>query len=77
MEYFIVIHFLLSHADYPAFNLSLIHILIRYCEQTSLKTLVVPEMEELRGGNMKRSVREIRIEDLFCLLYTSYAPKVG
>lgn len=38
--------------------------LIRYCEQTSLKTLVVPEMEELRGGNMKRSVREIRIEDL-------------
>ena len=38
--------------------------LIRYCEQTSLKTLVVPEMEELRGGNMKHSVREIRIEDL-------------
>lgn len=24
--------------------------LIRYCEQASLKTLVVPEMEELRGG---------------------------
>ena len=39
--------------------------LIRYCEQASLKTLVVPEMEELRGGEAKRSVREIRIEDLF------------
>ena len=38
--------------------------LIRYCEQASLKTLVVPEMEELRGGEVKRSVREIRIEDL-------------
>ncbi len=38
--------------------------LIRYCEQASLKTLVVPEMEELRGGEAKRSVREIRIEDL-------------
>ena len=29
-----------------------------------MKTLVVPEMEELRGGEAKRSVREIRIEDL-------------
>lgn len=38
--------------------------MIRYCEQASLKTLVVPEMEELRGGEAKRSVREIRIEDL-------------
>ena len=38
--------------------------LIHYCEQASLKTLVVPEMEELRGGEAKRSVREIRIEDL-------------
>lgn len=38
--------------------------LIRYCEQASLKTLVVPEMEELSGGEAKRSVREIRIEDL-------------
>ena len=38
--------------------------LIRYCEQASLKTLVVPEMEELRGGEAKRSVRESRIEDL-------------
>lgn len=38
--------------------------LVRYCEQSSLKTLVVPDMEELHDGNMKRSVREIRIEDL-------------
>ncbi|MDD2953161.1 MAG: nucleoside-diphosphate sugar epimerase/dehydratase [Parabacteroides sp.] len=38
--------------------------LVRYCEQTSLKTLVVPEMEELHDGDTKRSVREIRIEDL-------------
>ncbi len=38
--------------------------LVRYCEQASLKSLVIPEMEELRGGNVKRSVREIRIEDL-------------
>lgn len=38
--------------------------LVRYCEQASLKTLVVPEMEELHNGSMKRSIREIRIEDL-------------
>ena len=38
--------------------------LIRYCEQASLKPLVVPDMEEVHEGGMKRSVREIRIEDL-------------
>ena len=38
--------------------------LVRYCEQSSLNTLVVPEMEEMRDGSMKRSVREVKIEDL-------------
>lgn len=38
--------------------------LVRYCEQISLKTLVVPDMEEVRGGEVKHSIREIRIEDL-------------
>ena len=38
--------------------------LVRYCEQALLKTLVVPEMEEIRDGQMKRSIREVRIEDL-------------
>lgn len=38
--------------------------LVRYCEQSSLKTLVVPEMEEMRDGTTKRSVREVKIEDL-------------
>lgn len=38
--------------------------LIRYCEQGSLKTLVVPDMEEVHGGEVKHSIREIRIEDL-------------
>ena len=38
--------------------------LIHYCEQASLKPLVVPDMEEVYEGGMKRSVREIRIEDL-------------
>ena len=38
--------------------------LIHYCEQASLKPLVVPDMEEVHEGGMKRSVREIRIEDL-------------
>ena len=37
---------------------------IHYCEQASLKPLVVPDMEEVHEGGMKRSVREIRIEDL-------------
>ena len=38
--------------------------LIHYCEQASLKPLVVPDLEEVHEGGMKRSVREIRIEDL-------------
>lgn len=38
--------------------------LVRYCEQSSLKTLVVPDMEEMCDGSMKRSVREVKIEDL-------------
>ena len=38
--------------------------LIHYCEQASLKPLVIPDMEEVHEGGMKRSVREIRIEDL-------------
>lgn len=38
--------------------------LIRYCEQGSLKTLLVPDMEEVHGGEVKHSIREIRIEDL-------------
>lgn len=38
--------------------------LIRYCEQTSLRILVVPEMEEVHNGTVKRSIREIKIEDL-------------
>lgn len=38
--------------------------LIRYCEQTNLHTLVVPEMEEVHNGTVKRSIREIKIEDL-------------
>lgn len=38
--------------------------LVRYCEQASLKILVVPDMEEVHDGEVKRSVREIRIEDL-------------
>lgn len=29
-----------------------------------MKPLVVPDMEEVHEGGMKRSVREIRIEDL-------------
>lgn len=38
--------------------------LIRYCEQTTLRILVVPEMEEVHNGTVKRSIREIKIEDL-------------
>lgn len=38
--------------------------LVRYCEQSSLKTLVVPEMEEMRDGSMKRIIRDVKIEDL-------------
>ena len=38
--------------------------LIRFCEQISLHTLVVPEMEEVHNGAVKRSIRDIKIEDL-------------
>lgn len=38
--------------------------LIRFCEQISLHTLVVPEMEEVHNGAIKRSIRDIKIEDL-------------
>lgn len=38
--------------------------LIRFCEQISLHTLVVPDMEEVHNGAIKRSVRDIKIEDL-------------
>lgn len=38
--------------------------LIRFCEQISLHTLVVPEMEEVHNGAIKRSIRNIKIEDL-------------
>ena len=38
--------------------------LIRFCEQISLHTLVVPEMEEVHNGTIKRSIRDIKIEDL-------------
>lgn len=38
--------------------------LIRYCEQSNLHTLLVPEMEEVYEGAVKRSIREIKIEDL-------------
>lgn len=38
--------------------------LIRFCEQASIHTLVVPDMEEVRNGAIKRSIRDIRIEDL-------------
>lgn len=38
--------------------------LVRFCEEDNLSTLVVPEIEEMRGGEVRRSVRPIRIEDL-------------
>lgn len=38
--------------------------LIRFCEQISLRTWVVPEMEEVHNGAIKRSIRDIKIEDL-------------
>lgn len=38
--------------------------LIRFCEQISLHTLVVPEIEEVHNGAIKRSIRDIKIEDL-------------
>ena len=38
--------------------------LVRFCEEDNLSTLVVPEIEDMRGGEVRRSVRPIRIEDL-------------
>ena len=38
--------------------------LVRFCEEDNLSTLVVPEIEEMLGGEVRRSVRPIRIEDL-------------
>ncbi len=38
--------------------------LIRYCENLNLKTLIVPDMEEIKDGNFHRSIRRIKIEDL-------------
>lgn len=38
--------------------------LIRYCEKINLRTLVVPPMEELEDGKVRRSIRRIKIEDL-------------
>lgn len=38
--------------------------LIRFCEQTTIRTLVVPDMEEVKSGKIQRSIRSIKIEDL-------------
>lgn len=38
--------------------------LIRFCEQTTVRTLVVPDMEEVKNGKIQRSIRSIKIEDL-------------
>lgn len=38
--------------------------MIRFCEQTSVCTLVVPDMEEVQNASIQRSVRDVRIEDL-------------
>lgn len=38
--------------------------LLRYCKDSNLRVLVVPEMEEVKGGILHRSIREIKIEDL-------------
>ena len=38
--------------------------LVRFCEEDNLSTLVVPEIEEMLGGEVRRSVRPIHIEDL-------------
>ncbi|MCD8262427.1 MAG: polysaccharide biosynthesis protein [Bacteroides sp.] len=38
--------------------------LIRYCESLNLKTLIVPDMEEVKDGQIHRSIRPIKIEDL-------------
>lgn len=38
--------------------------MIRFCEQTTVRTLVVPDMEEVQNASMQRSVRDVKIEDL-------------
>lgn len=38
--------------------------LIRFCEQSILRTLVVPDMEEMKEGGVQRTIRRIKIEDL-------------
>ena len=38
--------------------------LIRYCEKLNLRTLILPPMEELMDGKVRRTVRPVRIEDL-------------
>ena len=38
--------------------------LIRHCEKLNLRTLVMPPMEDLVDGGVKRSIRPVHIEDL-------------
>lgn len=38
--------------------------LIRFCESLNIRVLVVPNMEEMKGGMIHRSIRRINIEDL-------------
>lgn len=38
--------------------------LIRHCEKLNLRTLVMPPMEDLVDGGVKRPIRPVRIEDL-------------
>lgn len=38
--------------------------LIRFCESLNVRVLVVPNMEEMKGGMIHRSIRRINIEDL-------------
>lgn len=38
--------------------------LIRFCELTAIRTLVVPDMEEVKSGKIQRSIRPVKIEDL-------------
>lgn len=38
--------------------------LIRFCESLNIRVLLVPNMEEMKGGVLHRSIRRINIEDL-------------
>ena len=38
--------------------------LLHYCENVNLRILVVPNMEEIKGSEVHRSIRRINIEDL-------------